>query len=98
MSRAWIRKYTLALSKETLGFVRSKFSSVPIPGADLSMNGSELVSQGREDQSNLITGLKETLDKLTYQKLLEGDAAEGESMMQILKRIPIPNGKCISMG
>ena len=62
------------------------------------MNGSDLVSQGREDQSNLIVGLKETLDKLTYQKLLEGDAAEGESMMQILKRIPIPNGKCITMG
>ena len=98
MSRHWIRQYTLALCKETLGLTRSKFSSVPIPGSDLQMNGSDLISQGREDRQRLAESLAETLDKLTYQKLLEGDAAQSESMSQILKRIPVPNGRAIIIG
>tara|TARA_Y100000592_G_scaffold186_1_gene255 strand:+ start:3702 stop:5123 length:1422 start_codon:yes stop_codon:yes gene_type:complete len=98
MSRQWIKQFTLALCKETLGLIRSKFSSVPIPGSDLQMNGSDLISQGREDKEKLVTGLGETLDKVTYQKLLEADAAQSESMSQILKRIPIPNGRAIIIG
>ena len=98
IARHWIREYTLALCKETLGLVRSKFSSVPIPGADLQMNGSELISQGREDQDKLKTSLGEQLEKLTYQKLLETDAAQSEQMQNILKRIPVPNGQAIIIG
>jgi hypothetical protein len=98
MSRQWIKQFTLALCKETLGLIRSKFSTVPIPGSDLSMNGSDLVSQGREDKDKLAQALSETLDKLTYQKLLEADATQSESMSQILKRIPIPNGRAIIIG
>lgn len=98
MSRQWIRQYTLALCKETLGLVRSKFSSVPIPGSDVTLNGSDLISQGREDQLKLSEKLTETLDKLTYQKLLEADAAQSESMMNILRRVPVPNGKAIIIG
>ena len=62
------------------------------------MNGSELISQGREDKEKLATGLGETLDRVTYQKLLEADAAQSESMSQILKRVPIPNGRAIIIG
>jgi hypothetical protein len=98
MCRQWIKQYTLALCKETLGLIRSKFSSIPIPGSDLQMNGSELISQGREDKSNLNSSLNETLEKLTYQKLLEADASQSEQMSQILKRIPIPNGRAIIIG
>lgn len=98
MSRQWIRQYTLALCKETLGLIRSKFSSVPIPGSDLQMNGSDLISQGREDKGNLITAIKETLDSLTYQKILEADAQQSDTMSTILKRIPIPNGRAIIIG
>jgi hypothetical protein len=98
MCRQWIRQYTLALCKETLGLIRSKFSTVPIPGSDLSMNGSELVSQGREDKQRLSEALAETLDKLTYQKIIESDAAQSETMMNILKRIPVPNGRAIIIG
>lgn len=98
MSRQWIRQYTLACCKETLGLIRSKFSSVPIPGSDLQMNGSDLVSQGREEKTNLVTAIKETLAELTYQKILEADAQQSETMSTILKRIPIPNGKAIVIG
>ncbi len=98
MSRTWIRQYTLALSKETLGLIRSKFSSVPIPGSDVQLNGNDLISQGREDRQRLSESLSETLDKLTYQKLLEADAAQSETMMNILKRVPVPNGRAIIIG
>lgn len=98
MSRQWIRQYTLALCRETLGLVRSKFSSVPIPGSDVQLNGSDLLSQGREDRQRLSESLTETLDGLTYQKLLEADAAQSETMLNILKRVPIPNGKAIIIG
>ena len=98
MSRTWIKQYALALCKETLGLVRSKFSSVPIPGSDVQMNGSELISQGREDKQRLSENLAQTLEKLTYQKLLEADAAQSETMLNILKRVPVPNGRAIVIG
>ena len=98
MGRQWIRQYTFALSKEVLGLVRSKFSSVPIPNGDLQLNGSDLLSQAQGEKEKLITSLKEMLDSLTYDKLLEGQAAEVSSMQTILKAVPIPLGKCITIG
>ena len=98
IGRQWIRQYTLALSKELLGLIRSKFSNVPIPGADLSLNGGDLVSQGRDDQENLKTKLSEMLEELTYSKMLEDEASASENLTRILKGIPIPNGKAIVVG
>tara|TARA_B100000683_G_scaffold275466_1_gene326351 strand:- start:379 stop:1557 length:1179 start_codon:yes stop_codon:yes gene_type:complete len=95
VGRQWVREYTLALSKELLGQVRSKFASVPIPSGDLNLNGTDLVSQGREDQTRLRDQLIELLDSLTYSKLLEGQATDAENIMRTLKAMPMPLGKCI---
>jgi len=98
IGRQWIRQYALALSKEILGLIRSKFSTVPIPGADLTLNGTDLISQGREDQTNLKTKLAEMLEELTYSKMLEDEATASENLTRILKNIPIPNGRAIIVG
>ena len=98
IARQWIRQYTIASCKELLGLIRSKFGSVPIPGGDLSLNGSDLISQGREDKTNLKTELKEMLDTMTYDAMLESEAGQIENLQNILRHIPIPNGKCIIMG
>ena len=98
MGRQWIREYCLATSKELLGLVRSKFSSVPIPGGELQLDGSTLVTQGREDQEKLTSSMKELLDSLTYDKMLEGEAGKAENLQTVLKTIPIPMGKCIVIG
>ena len=98
MGRQWIREFCLASSKELLGLVRSKFSSVPIPGGDLQLDGSNLVTQGREDQEKLRTSMKELLDSLTYDKMLEGEAGKAGNLQTVLKTIPIPLGKCIVIG
>lgn len=98
IGKTWIRQYALALCKEQLGEIRSKFSSVPIPGADVSLNGSDLLSRGREDKNNLITQLKEMLDTMTYDKLLEVSSTRAELLQKQLKFIPIPNGHSITIG
>ena len=94
----WIRQMCLALSREQLGLIRSKFSNIPIPGKDLSLNGTELITQGREDKKDLITQLKEMLDSMTYDKLIETQALRAENIQKQLKFIPMPNGKAVFMG
>jgi len=98
MGRQWIRQYTFSLSKEVLGLVRSKFGSIPIPNGDLQLNGSDLLSQAQGEKDKLISSLREMLDSLTYDKLLEGQAAEATNIQGILKTVPIPLGKCITIG
>ena len=97
IGRQWVRQYCLALCKELLGQVRSKFSSVPIPNADLQLNGADLISQGREDQGRLRDQLVELLDSLTYGKLLEGQATDAENILRALKTMPMPLGKAITI-
>ena len=70
----WIRRFALALSKETLGQVRGKFGgNVPIPGENVSLNASDLLSQAKEEQQSLRDELKTILDEMTYNKLLATD-------------------------
>lgn len=96
--RQWIRQYTLALCKELLGLIRSKFQSIPIPNADLQLNGESLVSAGKEEKDRLQTQMKEFLAQLTHQKLLEADAAAAESLNKQLRYVPMPKGHSISIG
>lgn len=98
MAKQWIRQYTLALSKELLGLIRSKFSNVPIPGGDLQLNGSDLVSAGKAEKDALIQQLSEMLDSMTYDKIVETDTARAENIRKQLSMIPMPNGKAIIMG
>jgi hypothetical protein len=98
IGKQWVRQYGLGLSKELLGLVRSKFSSVPIPDGDLQLNGSDLISQGREDQTNLRDKMIELLDTLSYGNLLKAEAESAEAIKTVLKSVPVPMGKAIVMG
>jgi hypothetical protein len=96
--RQWIRQYTLALAKELLGLIRSKFDSVPVPNAEVKLNGSELVTQAREDRDRLVDQLLEFLDELTYDKIMEREASIAENVQKQLKFTPMPVGKGILIG
>jgi hypothetical protein len=98
MARQWARQYTLALCKELLGMIRSKFSSIPIPGAELTLDGADLKSTAKEEKEKLKTDLKEMLDSMTYNKLIEVKAAEVDNLQKILKAVPIPMGRVITIG
>ncbi len=89
IGKQWIRRYSLALCKEMLGYIRSKFSTIPIPGNDITLNGSDLVSQAQTELIALRDELKETLDELTYDKLMESDATLVENSVRVMEKIPL---------
>ncbi len=88
IGKQWIRRFALALSKETLGQVRSKFGSVPVPGQTVNLNGAALITEGKEEQNRLRDELKATLAEMTYPKLAERDAALAESTEKLLDQVP----------
>jgi hypothetical protein len=88
MGRAWIIKYGLALVKEMLGYVRGKYSTVPIPNSEVTLNGSELVTQGQSEKDALITQLREFLEKMTKESMVTRQQAENDAMNEVLSRIP----------
>lgn len=99
-ARNWIFQYTLAVATELLGRVRSKFKRFPIPGADLELNGDDLVTQGREDKDKLLNGeggLYGKLDSLTYDKLAALDLAKAEAEAKQLQLLPMPPRQLISI-
>lgn len=100
-ARNWIYRYTLALATVLLGRVRTKFKSFPIPGAELTLNGDDLISQGREDMQNLLHGeggLIQTLDNLTYDKLQEIETNKAKLQQEQLQLVPMPPKFIISIG
>lgn len=88
VGKQWIRRFALALAKETLGQVRSKLGSIPIPGNEVTLNGPALISEGKEEQASLREELKTVLDELVYGALAEGDAALQASVQETISRIP----------
>ena len=90
IGKQWIRRFALALSKETLGQIRGKFGgNVPIPGENVSLNASDLLSQAKEEQQALRDELKTVLDELTYPKLLETDKAMVDNAKAIVTETPL---------
>lgn len=89
IGKQWIKRYTLALSKEMLGLVRGKYSSIPVPNVEVTLNGSDLLSQAQTEKDALITELKEILDQYSRQAQLERKAAEGDTLMQYLTKVPM---------
>ena len=90
IGKQWIRRFALALTKEVLGLIRSKFGSIPIPGESVTLNGEALITQGKEEQDKLRTELKEVLDLLEYNDLIKGDAELVEATAKILLHSPLP--------
>ena len=89
IGKQWIRRYALALVKETLGQIRSKFATIPIPGDNVNLNGDTLITQAREEQANLKEELKTNLEEMTYAKLVERDAQIAENTVKVQEEIPL---------
>ena len=88
IGKQWIRRFALALSKETLGQTRSKFATVPIPGESVTLNGTALISEAREEQTNLRGELSDVLDQLTYQALAAKDSEISDNVNSLSQKIP----------
>jgi hypothetical protein len=85
----WIRRYALALSKEVLGYVRSKVSAIPIPNGDLTLNGPQLIDSGRQEQLALKDELRGMLDSMTYDTLAQQERDQAEALQDQLAKVPL---------
>jgi hypothetical protein len=89
VGKQWIRKYTLALAKELLGAIREKYSSVPIPGAEISLDGAALRAEATTEKEALITQLRENLEELSRKNQFENRNNEANQHQEMLRKVPL---------
>jgi|TARA_R110000851_G_scaffold38998_1_gene99629 hypothetical protein len=90
VGKQWIRKYGLALTKELLGMVRSKYGTIPIPNADTSLDGDTLRAEASAEKEGLISQLREILEQTSRKAMLEADKDEAEFLQEKLSKVPYP--------
>lgn len=90
VGKQWIRKYTLALVKELLGAIREKYSTIPIPGSEVSLDGAALRAEAQTEKELLMTQLRETLEELSRTKQFENKSNEAKYQQEMLQKIPLP--------
>ena len=87
--RQWIRKYFLALCKEVLGAIRQKYSTIPIPGGEVTLDGGELRSEASAEKEALMSQLREMLESTLGSNLVEQQANKAEKSQDILRKVPM---------
>ena len=90
VGKQWIKKYALALCKELLGTIRSKYASLPIPNAETTLDGDTLRNEATAEKEFLMTQLKELLEKTGRKALLEADKDEAQFVQEKLQKVPYP--------
>ena len=90
VGKQWIRKYGLALCKELLGIIRSKYGAIPIPNSETSLDGDTLRNEASAEKEALITQLREILEQTSRKALLEADKDEAEFLQEKLAKVPYP--------
>jgi hypothetical protein len=72
-----------------LGYIRGKYSTIPIPGSEVTLNQADLLSSASTDKEALITRLREYFDTTSKQSLLERRAAETTARQTELLQVPM---------
>ncbi len=89
VGKQWVRKYTLALAKEMLGAIREKYSSVPIPGSEVSLDGGALRAEAQTEKDNLIEQLRENLNEVSKKQRVENEASMVDQQQTIINKVPL---------
>ena len=87
--RQWIRKYTLALSKELLGIIRSKYGAMPLPNGEVNLDGEALKGEGREEKATLLEELKEFLESVSLTEKSRMEQEQADANQQVLNKSPL---------
>ena len=85
----WIREYGVALAKEMLGNVRSKYSSVPIPDSEITLDGDTLRNEAQTEKEQLLTQLREQLQQTGRRAQMEAKREESENLQEIINKVPL---------
>jgi len=90
IGKQWIRQYTLALVKEMLAYVRGKYGTVPVPGAEVTLNQADLLADARSEKAALLEQLRAMLDQTSRKAQLEQQAAELDASLKMFTNVPLP--------
>jgi hypothetical protein len=89
IGRQWVYRYALALAKELLAYVRGKYTTVPIPGSEATLNQQDLLADARTEKAALIENLRTILEGTSKLAQLERKAGEGNFLQDTLKQVPM---------
>jgi hypothetical protein len=88
VGRQWIFEMTLAICKEILGYVRGKYSTVPIPNAEMTLNQSDLLAAATAEKTALLERLRAYFDENSRASLLERKVREADAVLKELEQVP----------
>ena len=88
VGRQWIFEYTLAICKEILGYVRGKYSTVPIPNAEMTLNQSDLLGAATAEKKALLERLRAYFDETSRANMLERKVREQDAVLRELDQVP----------
>lgn len=88
IGRNWIYRFTLALAKETLGNIRGKYERIPIPDADIKLDGDTLRREGKDERELLIKELRDTLEQTGLQAQMKKQAENAKMMQEMFAKVP----------
>ena len=89
VGRQWIYQYAVALAKEMLAYIRGKYSTVPIPGSETTLNHADLLADARSEKTALLENLRDMLDQTSRSSQLERKRNESENMRATLGDVPL---------
>lgn len=89
VGRQWIFEFTLALVKEILGYNRGKYSTVPIPDREVTMNQADLLTAATAEKQALIERLRGYFDETSKQALLERRSLESDYRNKEIANVPM---------
>jgi hypothetical protein len=72
-----------------LGYVRGKYTQVPIPNREITLNQSDLLASATTDKAALLDRLRVYFDETSRQALLARKQAESDSAMSELSKSPM---------
>jgi hypothetical protein len=87
--KQWIFEYTLALASELLGLIRGKYTQVPAPGSEVTLNGADLISKGQAQQTALRERLRQDFEDMSRRAQLERKQSENQSISSNLSEVPM---------
>ena len=89
VGKRWMWEYALACSQEILGHIRSKYQTVPIPNAEVTLDGPALLDMSKGEKDRLLTQLRETLDESGKAKQYEKEKNNAQAMKDIFAKVPL---------
>jgi len=91
IGQRWVHKFSLATAKEILGRIRGKYTTVPIPDAEISLDAPSLIDEANREKEELRESLRVILEKALDSALIENEANEAEGLNRVLQFTPTPD-------